>query len=274
MVAGSFYHLDEGSLRRQIEACMLSHPLGPGRVSQGEFKVAVVPHAGYEYSGPVAAWVYASLPRANYVVLGPNHTGLGERFSVMKSGVWKTPFGRVGIHEEFSSMLLERCPILKHDLLAHYREHSIEVQLPFIQYRYGSDFKIVPISILNEIPDETLLNACELIARSVFEVMERTGGEWVVIATTDFSHYVPQEVAEENDSFVIEAILKLRAREFFARIVERSVSVCGFAPVAVAIFLAKMLKLKEGKLLKYATSGDVTGEKDSVVGYASITFGE
>ncbi|MDI6806676.1 MAG: MEMO1 family protein [Candidatus Aenigmarchaeota archaeon] len=273
VVAGSFYNLEREMLKKQINYCF-KHELGPKEIFPKKFKVAIVPHAGYEYSGPVAAWVYAKILKSNYILIGPNHTGIGSTFSLMKSGLWKTPLGEVLIDEEFTSKLLQNCKILEQDVLPHKNEHSIEVQLPFLQFRYGSDFTFVPICILNEFADETLLEACRCIGEAIVKTIKTSKKDWIVLASSDFSHYLPYELASEIDSYLINSILKLNVKEFFSRINERSATVCGFGPIAVAMVVAKELKAKKSNLLKYATSGDLTGDLSSVVGYAGITLGD
>jgi AmmeMemoRadiSam system protein B len=156
--------------------------------------------------------------------------------------------------------------------MAHENEHSIEVQLPFLQHRFGDNFKFVPISILNEFADETLLEVCRVIGKGIASVIKKQKEKWIVLASSDFSHYVPQERAKKTDKYVIKAILNLDEKDFFARINEKDASVCGFGPIAIAIVAAKELGAKKGELLKYSTSGDVTGDFGAVVGYSSIIF--
>ncbi len=268
-VAGTFYNLHPESLKKQLKFCF-NHKFGPKGVKKEKVIAAVVPHAGYIYSGPVAAWVYSKLEKANFIILGPNHSGMGSQFAIMKSGLWKTPLGEVVIDEKIAEKLVKECKILEYDVLAHQYEHSIEVQLPFLQFRFGSNFKFVPISILNEFADETLLENCRLIGKGIAKVIKKEKGKWIVLASSDFSHYVPHEVALKTDKTVIRAILKLNEKEFFQKINEKNASICGFGPIAVAIVAAKELKAKKGKLLCYKTSGDMTEDYTSVVGYASI----
>jgi AmmeMemoRadiSam system protein B len=268
-VAGSFYSLSQDSLKRQINYCF-NHKLGPKSIKKQRVLTAIVPHAGYAYSGPVAAWVYSKLDSANFIIIGPNHSGMGSRFAIMKSGIWKTPLGEVAIHEDVAEKLIKECKILEQDVLAHQYEHSVEVQLPFLQFRFGNTFKFVPICILNEFADDTLLESCKIIGKGIANVVKKEREKWCVIASSDFSHYVPQEIAEKIDLSLIKSIIKLDEKEFFEKINEKNASVCGFGPIAVAISFAKEMKIKKMKLLKYATSGDVTEDFSSVVGYASI----
>lgn len=271
VVAGTFYHLNPEMLKKQIEGCF-NHKLGPRMIKKESFLGGIVPHAGYEYSGPIAAWVYSRIERANYIILGTNHSGLGADFAIMKEGFWKTPLGGIVVSTEMAEKLMEKCKLLEHDVVPHQPEHSIEVQLPFLQYRFGNDFKIVPICIKNEFADENFLDACRVVGKGIADVIKKSKEKWIILATTDFSHYVPQEIAYETDKSVINPILKLDEKKFFVRINEKNASLCGFGAVATLITTAKELGSKKAKLLSYKTSGDITGELGSVVGYASIIF--
>jgi len=269
VVAGQFYNLNPNMLKRQIDACF-KHRIGPKRMEKRGMAAAVVPHAGFDYSGPIAAWIYSKMEQANYIIIGPNHSGLGSQFAIMKSGLWKTPLGELLIHEEMANRLLERCRLLEYDVLAHQNEHSVEVQLPFLQYRFGNDFKFIPISVLNEFVDDILLDACKKIGKDIAEVIKKSKEKWIVIATSDFSHYISHQTANKVDKVCIKSILKLNEDDFFSKINEKHASICGFGAIAIVISAAKELGAKKAELLKYATSGDITGELGSVVGYASI----
>lgn len=268
VAAGNFYSSDAEMLKKQIGGS-ISHKLGPKGFKKQDFIAAIAPHAGYVYSGPVAAWVYSRIEMANYIILGPNHTGMGEQFAVMKKGLWKTPLGEVAIHEEVAEKLLKGSGILTHDVIAHQSEHSIEVHLPFLQYRFGNDFRFVPIAILSEFADDLLLENCRSIGKAIAGVVKKEKEKWVILASSDFSHYIPQKEARLIDLSLIREIKKLDEKKFFERIVERGASICGFGPIAAAMVAAKELGAKRADLLKYATSGDVTEDFGSVVGYAS-----
>jgi len=270
-VAGMFYNLNSEMLRKQIKSCF-DHKLGPKKIKEGKFIAAVVPHAGYPYSGPVAAWSYSRIPKCNYIILGPNHRVFSSRFGVMKEGVWKTPLGSANIDDKVASKLIDSSPLLEYDILAHESEHSIEVQLPFLQYRFNEDFKFVPISVVNEYPSFDFLEECRVVGKTIVSIIKKEKKKWVIIASSDFSHYIPYEDAYSTDNYIIDVILKLSEKDFFLRLQEKNASVCGFGPIAIAIIAAKELGAKKGELLKYATSGDVTGDKGAVVGYSSILF--
>ena len=267
-VAGSFYDLDKERLKKQIKACF-NHPLGPKKIKEEKVIATVVPHAGFIYSGPVAAWSYSRTPKANYIILGPNHRLFGSRFAIMKEGVWKTPLGGVEINEKVATELM-KCPLIKYDPIAHQYEHSIEVQLPFLQYRFGDDFEFVPICVCNDFPTPDFLEQCRIVGKAIADVIKKQKKKWIVIASSDFSHYVPHDYAFSVDNYAIESILKLDEKSFFARVEEKNASICGFGPIAIAIVASRKLGAKKGKLLKYSTSGNITSEYSSVVGYASI----
>ncbi len=267
VAAGTFYNIEKELLQKQISSCF-SHKLGPKKIEKEHFNVAIVPHAGYEYSGPIAAWVYSKIEKSNYIIVGPNHGGIGAKFAIMKTGMWKTPLGEILVDEKIAEKMIKECPILEHDYIAHENEHSIEVQLPFLQYRFGNDFKIVPISVLNEFADETLLEGCKIIGKTIANIIKKE--KWILLASSDFSHYIPYNQAKRIDNLIIKSILKLNEKEFFARIEEKNASVCGFGPIAIAMVAAKELGAKKGKLLKYATSGDITQDLGAVVGYGAI----
>jgi hypothetical protein len=256
-------------LKKQIKSC-IDHKLGPKKIEEEKFIASIVPHAGYPYSGPVAAWTYSKIPKCNYIILGPNHSGFGSRFGVMREGVWKTPLGSANIDDTTAKKLIENCPLLEYDILSHESEHSIEVQLPFLQYLFGENFKFIPICVMNEFPSFDFLEECRVVGKSIAKVLKKEKKKWIVITSSDFSHYIPYDFAYSTDKYVIDAILKLDEKDFFARIQEKNASVCGFGPIAITIIAAKELGAKKGELLKYATSGDLTEDRSAVVGYGSI----
>ena len=271
-VAGTFYAGSPRELTEQIESCYKSE-LGPGTMpqvnSQGsrEIVAVVVPHAGYYYSGPVAAHAYKELANDGIfdaaIILGPNHTGYGPLVSLWARGEWETPLGRVEVDEGFAANLLkEGRGMIEADEKAHMHEHSIEVQLPWLQHLYG-ELKIVPIAMMAQ-DIET--------ARTIGEAISKIGGNTVIIASSDFSHYEPGPVAADKDRSVIEAIINLDEEELYRRRESLDSTMCGFGPIASAIVAAKEMKAKGATLLKYATSGDTTGDFSRVVGYASIVL--
>jgi AmmeMemoRadiSam system protein B len=272
--AGTFYEGTAESLRRQIRNCFL-HELGPRKlpdVAKSDLRNImglVCPHAGYAFSGPVAAHAYYKLALDGkpdvVVILGPNHTGYGSPLAVMSEGFWRTPLGDVEIDTEIANKIVRESRIVDVDESAHRFEHSIEVQLPFLQYLYGSQFKIVPICFLMQD-----LDSVKEVGRAVSSVL--MGKNAVVIASSDMTHYEPQERALENDMMAIRTIESMNEDMFYSTVEKRGISACGYGPIAGLITAAKTMGAKEAKLLCYKTSGDVIGDYSSVVGYAAMYF--
>lgn len=268
-VSGMFYAGTAKELERQIEWCY-KHELGPGAIPQvnskgiREIVAIVVPHAGYYYSGPIAAHAYSKLAEDGIfdtaVILGPNHTGYGYPVSLWAGVSWNTPLGEVEINKELTQRLLG--DVLKVDETAHIHEHSVEVQLPWLQHLYKK-VKIIPISMLAQ-DIET--------ARAVGKAISQAGDNLIIIASSDFTHYEPHSVAVEKDASVIEAIVTLDEEELYKRCKNLNCTMCGYGPVASAIVAAKEMKAQKVGLLKYATSGDTSGDFSQVVGYSSIVI--
>lgn len=272
--AGSFYAGDSQSLKAQIQECF-THQLGPRAVPKvAEAKVRkmvglISPHAGYMYSGPVAAHGYYQLALDGkpdlVVICGPNHAGIGSGLAVMREGVWRTPLGEVEIDTVTADNVVQESHIVDVDDSAHLGEHSIEVQLPWLQYLYGSSFRFVPICFLMQD-----MQSSREIGTAVAKALKDKNA--LVIASTDMTHYEPQKTAEKKDRSVIEAAVKLDEGKMYSAVEGLQVSMCGYGPTVAAITAAKELGAKEGKLLCYKTSGDVTGDYSAVVGYASMMF--
>lgn len=271
-VAGYFYEANPEALRSRIERCFLSE-IGPGRlpkaVTEGprRIKGLVVPHAGYMYSGPVAAHAYLALaedgPPDTVVIIGPNHTGWGAGVSIMVEGSWSTPLGEVVIDEELAKSIQRASSLIAIDEEAHLNEHSIEVQLPFLLYVFGKRLKMVPICMMLQ-----AYEACVDVGKSIASAAQ--GRNVVVIASSDFTHYESQSAAEVKDRAAIEAIERLDPRGLLEVVEARSISMCGPGPVAAMLVASTSMGATSARLLKYATSGDVTRDYSSVVGYASI----
>ena len=256
-VSGQFYPRNIDDLDMEISRCFEGVPAGEKQVLG-----AVVPHAGYIYSGNTAAHVYSMLPEADtFVLLGPNHTGYGSPVSV-SGEKWSTPSGEVGPDMEFIKALPKR--IIDTDEMAHKYEHSIEVQIPFLQHRF-SDFNIVPICMGMQ-DEETAID----VGKELAEAVRRVNKKIVIIASSDFSHYKKDKVAREDDAYFINSILKMDIPGFYRKLYERNASVCGYGPIAAMLTASKELGAKKATLLKYSTSGDTTGDFSAVVGYAGI----
>jgi MEMO1 family protein len=272
-VAGIFYEQDPDSLRKQIEWCF-KHQLGPGSIpeigNQRNIKGVITPHAGYIYSGPVAAHAYHDIAEdgfpETFIILCPNHTGMGSGVSTMNSGSWETPLGLADIDSEFADLMMENSGIIDSNPDAHIREHSAEVQLPFLQY-INPDFQFVPVTMWMQD-----MQTAQEIAVSIYKTAEELDRDIVVIASTDFTHYQPKKQAYIQDMQVIDAIKDMDEELMMARVAELNVTMCGYGPVASTMIAAKKMGSISCELKKYATSGDTTGDDSSVVAYASAVF--
>jgi hypothetical protein len=241
----------------------------------------IAPHAGYMYSGSVAGSVYSQLEiPETCVILCPNHTGKGRPLAIMANTTWQTPLGAVPADENIGARLLQRFPAMEEDSAAHRYEHAIEVQLPFLQARRDaqredrthdrrSDLKIVPIAIGTS--DFDVLRALGEALADVVAAQEEVGeGEILIIASSDMNHYESDAITRVKDNKAIERILAIDARGLWEVVMNEDISMCGFGPAVVMLTSAKLLGATSAALLKYATSGEVSGDFDSVVGYAGI----
>ncbi len=274
-VAGLFYEGSTESLRKQLEWCFL-HELGPGKIpevnTKGPRRIVgiVAPHAGYMYSGPVAANAYYALALDGapevFVIMGPNHQGVGSPIATCESEVWETPLGNVRVDLDLAREIVRESGIVDMDDEAHAFEHSIEVQLPFLQFVFeNTSFKIVPISML--LQD---LESSKILGKALAKVLRNRNA--VIIASTDFTHYEPHDVAKEKDMKAIECILRIDPELLFKTVRAHNISMCGVGPVATMLVASKLLGASVAQLLKYATSGDITGDKSQVVGYGSLAI--
>ncbi len=273
-VAGSWYAATPDGLKAQIEGCF-THKLGPGKpatvVERGSRSLVglVCPHAGYIYSGPVAAHAYHKLAAEGkpdvIVIFGPNHTGIGSALALMSEGVWRTPLGDVEIDVQTADQILHESRLIDVDDVSHAREHSIELQLPFLQYLYGSTFNFVPISFLMQD-----LESSREVGQAVAKAL--SGKDALVIASTDMTHHEPQKSAEKKDKIAIDAAIKMDEKQYYSAVESYGISTCGYGPTVAAIVAANALGARKAKLLCYKTSGDITGDFSAVVGYVSIAF--
>lgn len=269
-VAGQFYPSHPEPLRRTISECFL-HSIGPQKLppaAKSKILGLVCPHAGYMYSGPVAAHGYLALSGLNpdlVIVVGPNHYGIGSGVAVPAAKSWLTPLGEVSIARDAAIELVEASGIIDVDDMSHMQEHSIEVQIPFLQFIFSKPFRILPVSML--LQDQKT-------AEEVGEAIAKIVPKWnaFVIASSDLTHYEPHEVASKKDNQLIEIIQTLDIDTHYETLRKLDLSACGYGPIAAVMRAAKMLGASKGKLLQYATSGDTGGSRESVVGYASISF--
>ena len=270
-VAGYFYQGTADALKKQVQGFIIS----------GAKKVKALgilaPHAGLMYSGAVAGAVYSSIVIPDtFILIGPNHTGLGASVSLMSEGRWETPLGTVEIDEPLAAAILEKSSHIHADTLAHLREHSLEVQLPFIQY-FKHKFKIVPLQML-----DTRLEVCLDVGHAIAEAVkerEAQGAEHesglrkvLIVASSDMSHYERAVTAKEKDSKAIHQILNLDPEGLFRTVRDYGITMCGYGPAVVMLAACNALGASHAELIKYANSGEVSGDYEQVVGYAGIVI--
>lgn len=252
-VAGQFYPAEPSHLEQRLEGFF--RQAGDGRDARG----IVSPHAGYEFSGKTAARAFLAIDPAfdgTFVVLGPSHRGF---LTCVSAVPWETPLGMVETDTEF----VERLEV-EVDEFSHRDEHSLEVQMPFIKYRFPRA-RVVPVMMGDQEP----ASAAHLADR-ILEAVHRTGRDVRIVASSDFSHYVPEEEARRDDLAAIAALAGLDTGAFYRTVRDRGVSACGYGPISAMVLAAKGLGARKAELLQYTTSGDVTGDRGQVVGYAAI----
>jgi AmmeMemoRadiSam system protein B len=262
-VAGSFYEGTPERLRAQVAACFDANPKSE---KKEKFIAAVVPHAGLMYSGHVAAAFYATaeLPR-RFIILCPNHTGAGHSAAINRSGAWRTPFGDVRIDEPLAEELMARTKLLAEDSRAHAREHSLEVQLPFLQ-QLVNNLTFVPICL-----GARRYEYCEEIGNAIADVVAAQKEPVGILASSDLNHYEDQQTTLRKDQLAIDEVLALDPRELWRVVDELDVSMCGFIPTTTALIASRKLGATQARLIKHATSGDINGDYSHVVGYAAMT---
>lgn len=281
-VAGRFYEGTEETLASSLRECFL-HPLGPGALPKadaqgpGRIDAVVSPHAGYMFSGPAAAHGFAALAADGIpdtaIILGPSHYAVERGGAVSAADAWLTPLGRVPVDTDLCRELVGASPLLEFDDDAHRLEHSLEVQVPFLQFIYSDGVpNLCPICLRSH-PMGNLQQVIE-DARSLGEIMAQALGSRraVVIASTDLSHQVPHDFARRQDGLAIDAILAQDPERLLRTVHEKDISMCGPVPVAVALSCCLARGPHEAKRLTYYTSGDIIGDRRAVVGYASMVI--
>ena len=259
VVAGRFYPGSPDRLRKTVGSMV------DEKAEKEDVIGVLMPHAGYEYSGPVAGATISRVRfKDTFIIMGPSHTGMGEPFSIMTEGTWRTPLGDVELDAELGKKVLGLSDFLKEDYLAHLQEHAVEVQLPFLQY-FKPDIRIVPI-VLASADVDTYREIGQALAGAVRELAR----DVVIIASGDMTHYEPQQSAERKDREGIAAILELDEKKLLKRVRELNISMCAYAPAATMIAAARELGTGDTELVGYQTSGDTTGDYSAVVGYAGI----
>jgi AmmeMemoRadiSam system protein B len=260
-VAGSFYPADPDSLRSAVDS------LAEGRTPPGSLRprAILVPHAGYVYSGRIAARTYlgVALP-GRLIVLGPNHTGRGEPIALQAAGAWSTPFGEAAIDAPLAAAILKRLPEARDDAAAHRLEHSIEVQIPFLQ-RWARGFRFVPICVGTH-----RLEALQALGRALADAVSEAGEPILLVLSSDLSHYLPADEAERLDTLALERILAIDPEGLLRTVEENGITMCGMAPVVAGLEAARRLGAASSALLARGHSGETTGDMLSVVGYAGV----
>ena len=258
-VAGQFYQGTASKLTQQVKqyiniSAVKEHAIG-----------ILAPHAGLIYSGSVAGEVYSAIefPKT-FVLIGPNHTGIGAKISMMASGEWEIPTGVFSIDGKLSRRIAANTPIISEDAQAHTFEHSLEVQLPFIAY-FSTEPKIVPITVMS-----ASLEECRLLGEGIAKSIKEVKYTAVIAASSDMSHYVPDDVARQKDKKAIEMIKSINPEGLYTVVSRERISMCGYLPATIMLFAAKALGAIEARLVKYSTSGEVSGDYDQVVGYAGM----
>jgi MEMO1 family protein len=287
--AGLFYPDDKDELYELIHRSFTSD-IGPGSFptkpsgekagTRKRVECLIVPHAGYVYSGPVAAHSYlkafeflsgSESDSITVVIFGPNHYGLGSGVALSPSKEWSTPLGEVPVDESLSLEISKKSDVVDFDSLAHSREHSIEVQVPFLQVisrLAGKKISIVPICLMMQDRETS-----EQVSSSVLRLIEkRADGSTLVLGSSDLTHYEPHTKASSKDAKLLEAVSTLNTLEFYKILERLNVTACGYGAISSLMNISRGLGYERGTVLKYATSGDVTGDKSSVVGYSSVQF--
>jgi AmmeMemoRadiSam system protein B len=220
------------------------------------------------YSGPVASHTYYHISESEnlgvFIIAGPNHSGLDSLVATVVDYIWETPLGEIEINSGLAKAIARNSSYLDIDDIPHESEHSIEVHIPFLHHIFGNSFKIVPIAMAMQ-----TIEVARDIASAIARAVEDLGRDVIYIASTDWTHYEPHEISVKKDLGALEYVKKLDVEGFYRYIVENNVSACGPGPTMVFIYLAKIWRYREARILKYAASGDVTGERSWVVGYTS-----
>lgn len=261
-VAGSFYEASPDALRAQVNACFAENPRPQAKQA---FVAAVVPHAGLMYSGHVAAAFYqlAELPK-RFIILCPNHTGAGHPAAINRDGEWRTPLGDAPIDSPLANALMAKTRILGNDWRAHAREHSLEVQLPFLQQLLG-EFRFVPICLATH-----QFELCDEVGKAIAETVKEQSEPIGILASSDLNHYQDQKTTLRKDQQAIDQVLALDARGLWDTVRQQDISMCGFIPTTTMLVAAKALGATNVRLIKHATSGDINRDYSHVVGYAAI----
>lgn len=262
-VAGRFYPSDPAELSSLIGQYTKAEP----GTNQVEVKACLVPHAGYRYSGHIAGAVFSkiSLPH-KIVILGVRHFPRGQSAAILSSGAWRTPLGDVPIDEHLAQSIVKACPLLREDSIAHSAEHSLEVQLPFLQ-ELVPGFLFVPIALGTIRFDELVA-----VGHAIGQVFARRKDKVLLLTTSDLNHYEDDVTTRAKDAKAIEKLLSLDARGLYDTCRNEGISMCGLGPAVAMLTGLSALGATRADLVRYATSGDTSGDRSSVVGYAGLIF--
>ncbi len=258
-VAGSFYPADKNELREMIEEFA-----GPARKRE-KARGVISPHAGYIYSGKGAAMVFSRVEiPGDVIVLAPNHRGVGADVALWPEGTWSTPLGEVAVNSELGELLAAESDLVEADESAHKYEHSLEVQLPFLQY-FGKDFRLTPLCLLRMSVEQ-----CEELGKALARALRKWGKPALIVASSDMSHYIPAEAAKRQDQLALDRVLALDPPGLYRAVSKHNISMCGFIPATVMLVAAKELGAEQAELVDYRNSGEVTGDSREVVAYAAV----
>jgi MEMO1 family protein len=258
-VAGSFY---PGSKHELID--MLEEFTDP-KAARLKALGVISPHAGYIYSGACAGKVFSQVEvPEDVIVLAPNHRGIGADVAVWDEGSWLTPLGEVKVNTELARLIKTECSLVESDESAHKSEHSLEVQLPFLQF-LKPGFRLVPLCLLRMSFDN-----CEDLGKAIAKALKEYGKPALIVASSDMSHYISAQAAKKQDNLALEQVLKLNPTGLYHAVYEHDITMCGFIPASVMLVVAKALGAKEAEVIDYRNSGDVTGDYKEVVAYAGV----
>jgi hypothetical protein len=258
-VAGQFYPSDANRLKADLSSYL------KGDIPKQKAQAVISPHAGYVYSGRVAGQVFSRVEiPADVIILGPNHRGVGAAQAIMASGTWEMPMGRIEINDDLASKLMAHTPLLKDDPEAHRYEHSLEVQIPFMQ-AFRHDFKLVPIVL-----SVSSFRESRELGQALAQGIRDYGGDVLIVASTDMTHYETHPKALQKDKLAIDKILEMDPEGLLKTVLGHNISMCGVGPTTVTLIACKELGAQSVELVAYSTSGETSGDYEQVVGYAGL----
>jgi hypothetical protein len=261
-VAGHFYSASEAVLAAEVEAFVTNAGIGP--LEKVRAIGLISPHAGFIYSGSVAAAVYSKIQFPDtFILIGPNHTGLGGKFSMMSSGQWEVPTHTFDIDEDLGGAILKQGIFLE-EHSAHRFEHSLEVQLPFIAH-FSKTVKIVPITVMGLDPDE-----CKAAGEALAASIAQSNKSVVIAASSDMSHYLPEPEARRKDTLALDMILRLDPGGLYNIVQKEHITMCGSLPAAIMLYASIALGASKAEVVRYTTSAETSGDYGRVVGYAGV----